>query len=1431
MVPALIASVDRLPLTPNGKIDRARLPAAFSAPPPSQARPPASDTERLLFEVWAQLLGHANFGVDDNFFDLGGHSLLAARVRTRLAERAGLDLPLRTLFEAPTIAALAARADALPGGSAPLPAIPAVARDQDLPLSFGQQRLWVLHQLDPGSAAYNIPLALSLQGDLVPGALRHAFHQLVLRHESLRTRFAVRDGAPVQIIEPPGEWVFPVEDLSLLAASEHRDELAHRVQREAETPFDLLAGPLLRVQLLRLDPREHLLIITLHHIIADGWSGAVLVQELSELYAAHLEHRAPRLQPLPIQYPDYVAWQRALIEGEVGQRQLAYWRTQLADAPALELPTDRPRPAVQSHRGASVPFQLSAELTAELKRLAQQHDATLFMTVFGAFCGLLHRYTGQTDLCVGVPVANRPRPELEGLIGFFVNTLVLRADLSGRPSFVSLLARVRETALAAFAHQDLPFDTVVEQLNPVRDLSRSPIFQVMFALQNAPSFDLQLPGVSASVVPAQTSAAKFDLTVFLSETDQGLAGSFEYATDLLDEATVRRMAGHFERLLRSITAAPDRPVDQVPLLADGERSRQLGEWNQTQVDVRSPALHHRIAERARVSPESPAVRFGSTVVTYGELLERAQALAAALSARGVGAESVVAVSIDRSIEMVVACLAVLMTGGAYLPLDGAYPAERIEFILRGSGAAAVLVKGVPGPALSGAGLPVLDVADPHWQAVGHLEPGGAAVDPEQLAYVIYTSGSTGTPKGVAVNQRGLTNYVDWACGAYRLDPSTHSLVHSSLGFDLTITSLWCPLAAGGTVELLDPEQPVDALLDAFRGATGPRFIKITPAHLSILTSSVPAASLPGRPHTLVIGGEALTGAAVSPWIAGGGRARLVNEYGPTETGVGCCVFDVDQAACALPDLPIGRAIQNTSLYVLDSRLEPVPLGAIGDLYIGGEGVARGYLGRPDLTAQQFIPDPFGGPGRRLYRTGDRAKQLADGTLVFLGRNDEQVKLRGFRIELTEIEAVLRDSPNVRDAAVAVVREPDRDAVLRAFVVPGLHAPSDSDLRELLRARVPEYMIPTSFVFLPVLPLTVNGKVDRRALARSTVRSEPAPRGRREPATDTQRELARLWEQLLRVAPGADDDFFELGGNSMTALRLASAVESRFGRTLRLADIFGARTLAALAQVVEAKVAQPGASLVPLLAASPGRASVYFVHPIGGSIDVYWPLARHLNAEKGFGSFGLQAPEPCTEVTEMARRYLDELAAARPTGPVVLCGWSFGAVVAYEMARQLVEAGRPPAQIVCIEPARLGDGPSADDADLLQELATTHGLASDALAIQERVNPNGSIQDRLEALVKRAQSEGRLAADISMRQLRQRFEVFAANRRALQSYRPTALLDIPAAMVWAAERPESDRSPWHALLRAGQEISLPGDHYQVMQPPLVHQVADLFDLRT
>ncbi|HEX8128534.1 MAG TPA: amino acid adenylation domain-containing protein, partial [Pyrinomonadaceae bacterium] len=1198
MLPSAFVALPALPLTPNGKLDRRALPA----PEPATATRDGhgegvrcSPLEEVLAGIWAEVLGLERVGLHDNFFESGGHSLLALRVVSRLRSTLKIEVPVRELFDAPTVAGFAASISNLQRAELGLPSSPslgAVSRDGDLPPSFAQQRLWFLDQLEPGSAAYNIPAAIRLRGKLDVRALEESFNEVLRRHEVLRTSFATVGGQPVQRIAHGLRLELPVEDVRGAVDTEREAFVESVAAEEAGRAFNLEDAPLLRFRLLRLDEDEHILLLVMHHIISDGWSIGILIREVGALYEAFLNGRPSPLAELPVQYADYAVWQREWLQGDVLADQLAYWKRQLdGSPPRLQLPVMREpfagAPESCAFRGAKQHFVLPLELSESLTRLSRREGATLFMTLLAALQTLLQRYTGEEDITIGTPVANRHHEQIEGLVGFFVNTLVMRTDLTGNPTFAELLRRVREVALGAYAHQDVPFEKLVEELHPARDLSHAPLFQVMFVLQNAPMHALELAGLRLDPLPLAGEGAKFDLTLSMEETSDGLKGLLEYNRDIFDEAAIGRLISHFRNLLEAVASDPARRLSELQLLGEDERRQLLVEWNDTGVEYeRDSCLHELFERQVERTPDALAVSFigedgRASVLTYSELNARANKLARHLTRRGVGAEDVVGIAAARELETLVGVLAVLKAGGAYLPLDPAYPSARLGYMLADARARVLLTRQQHAESLPAhtAEVVYLDAgAEERWarESAENL-PRRAA--PENLAYIIYTSGSTGQPKGVMVSHRGLSNLSLAEALAFELKAESRVLQFASWSFDASVFETVMTLMAGATICFAPSgaELPGDAFTRFLREQSV-NTIALTPTTLAV----VPHAELPDL-QTVITGGEPCPPELVARW-ADEGR-RFFNVYGPTETTTWAtfarCVGDGRTPA-------IGRPVANTQIYILDERLQPVPIGVVGELHIGGVALARGYLNRPELTAEKFIPDPFGAEaGARLYRTGDTARYRAGGDIEFVGRIDRQVKLRGFRIELGEIEAALAAHASVRECAV-VVREDtrgERRIVAFATLAEGASAPPVSEWRSFLKAKLPEYMIPSSFVVLDAWPLTPGGKLDRRAL-------QPAPEqgiidageGHLSPArTPTEEVLAGIWAEVLGLERvGLHDNFFESGGHSLLATQLVSRVREVFKVELPLRDFFNAPTVSEVAANVESlSRAERGLQLTPI----------------------------------------------------------------------------------------------------------------------------------------------------------------------------------------------------------------------------------------------------------
>ncbi|HEX2189470.1 MAG TPA: amino acid adenylation domain-containing protein, partial [Longimicrobiaceae bacterium] len=1226
MVPAAYVVLEALPLTPNGKLDRKALPAPEYAADADRYVAPRTPVEDVLAGIWAEVLRLERVGVEESFFDLGGHSLLATRVVSRVRAVFAIELPLRALFEGPTVAELAGRVEEMRRAGLPvLPPVVPVERTGALPPSFAQERLWFIDRLEPGSTVYNVPVAWRLGGALDQAALERALGEVVRRHEALRTVFREVDGSPVQVIAPFGGFALPVEDLSGLGEADREAAVGRRAGEEARRTFDLSAGPLFRAALLRLGEEEHVLLLSMHHVVSDGWSMGVLFRELSSLYAAYREGGESPLPELAVQYADYAVWQREQLAGAVLDRQLAYWKERLAGAPELlELPTDRPRPAVQTYRGANVPVELPPQLLERLQALGRSEGATLYMVLLGAFQVLLSKHGGGEDVVVGSPIAGRTRREVEELIGFFVNTLVLRTDLSGDPSFREVLGRVREATLGAYEHQEVPFEKLVAELQPERSLTHSPLFQVMFTLQNAEDQGAALPGLSVSGVAAGLASAKFDLSLGLVVTSRGLRGGLNYSTDLFERATVERMLGHLERVLEQVAADADVRLSRLELLGQAERALVLEEWNRTAAGYPADRCIHELFEvQAARTPGAVAVRFEEESLTYRALNERANRLAHYLRRHGVGPEVRVGICLERSLEMVVGILAVLKAGGAYVPLDPGYPAERLAYVLDDSAVPLVLVQAAlrgAVPAREGVEVLAVDALTERLAAEPAENPAGGA-GPDSLAYVIYTSGSTGRPKGVMNQHGGVVNRLWWMQAEYGIGAADVVLQKTPFSFDVSVWELFWPLQQGACLVMARPDGHRDPLylqeVIERRGVTTLHFVP------SMLQQFVETAD-PARCGSLlrvVCSGEALPPALVERFHERfPAPIELHNLYGPTEAAV-----DVSYWPCARDGaagvVPIGRPVWNTALYVLDAALRPVPVGTPGELYIGGVQVARGYLNRPELSAERFVPDPFSAQGgARLYRTGDRARWRVDGAIEYLGRLDFQVKVRGFRIELGEIEAALRPAPGVTDCAVVAREDETGDRRLVAYIVGEAEAEA---LRAHVRRSLPEYMVPSAFVFLDALPLSPNGKLDRRSLPAPELSS--AEERYVAPRTPVEEVLAGIWAEVLRLERvGATDDFFTLGGHSLLATRVVSRVRELFGVELPIRAVFEHSSLGALAAEADRlRRGAPGVEAPPIvpvprdgdLPLSLAQERLWFVDRMEpGSATYHMPLFVRLEGE-------------------------------------------------------------------------------------------------------------------------------------------------------------------------------------------------------------------------
>lgn len=1153
---------------------------------------PHTPTEEMLTTLWSALLKLEKVGIHDNFFELGGHSLLAAQLLSRIRQTAQLELPLHSLFTHPTIAELASAIDQTvvqPGEA--LPILQRLA-STTAPLSFAQQRLWLLQKLEPESRAYHLTKILRLQGALNIEALQQTFTTLIARHEVLRTRFVqpsgptegnTNDGLPIQIVDPPSPFELPFIDLSTTEQPE--DKLQDLLVQATRQRFDLAADPMLRANLVRLQSDEHVLLYVMHHIASDGWSMGVFKHELSVLYQAYAQGQANPLPELPIQYGDFAQWQRQWLSGEVLNNQLSYWKQQLAGAPpVLALPTDHPRPAHPSYQGSHVTFTLSPALTDRLKALSQKNGATLYMTLLAALNILLYRYSQQDDIVIGSPIASRNRPELEGLIGFFVNTLTLRTDLSGQPSFQELLERVRQVTLGAYAHPNIPFEELVATLKPERPLGYSPWFQVMFVFQNQPLRSLDLSGLKIRPFERQHQQGNvmFDITLFMEERRNGLRGKLVFKTDLFEPTTISRMVGHFQTLLEGVVTNPQQSIAELPLLAAGELQQRLSNSHQTRtVMPLETGIHQLFEAQAEKTPEAIALIHQDSQLTYQALNHRANYLANYLRSLGVGPETLVGLSIERSLEMIIGLLGILKAGAAYVPLDPTYPQERLAMMVADAQPQVIVTMQRLQGVLPLRNIPIVCL-DNDWEAITQSSPNSldSGSQSNNLAYVIYTSGSTGQPKGVMIEHRSLVNFVTAAIAEYEISAGDRMLQFASINFDTAAEEIFPALCTGATL-VLRTDQMLSSPTHFIQqcDTLGLTVLDLPTAYWHQLTAELPTTHCPVPPslRLVIIGGEVAIPEQVSNWytwlnaspsLSLSPPPLLINTYGPTESTIVATAYNIPNTKNSLATIPIGQGFAHADIHLLDAHLQPVPIGVPGEIYIGGPGLARGYLNRLELTHDRFISHPFStDPSAKLYKTGDLACYLADGNLKFLGRWDDQVKIRGFRIELGDIESALSQHPMVRQCKVLAREDDPGDRRLVGYVVVREdEAVTMPELREYLLLKLPKPMIPSAFVQLAVLPLTPNGKVDPRALPRPTVNDVQVATAYVAPRTSQEQQLAAIWCEVLKLEKvGIYDNFFELGGHSLLALQVMARLNRVFAQEIPLNLVFTTPTLWQMAE--------------------------------------------------------------------------------------------------------------------------------------------------------------------------------------------------------------------------------------------------------------------------
>jgi amino acid adenylation domain-containing protein len=1354
MVPSALVVMTEFPLTPNGKLDRAALPIPDLAVTVGQS--PTTPQEEILGEIFGDVLGVAAVGVDDNFFDLGGHSLLITRVVNKIRETFGVEIPLRKLFDAPTVRGVATL---LSAGDAARASVVRVERPAVVPLSFAQRRLWFLNRMEGGEAVYNMPFAVRLRGGLDEAAFVAAVRDVVERHEVLRT------------VYPDAAQVLVDAD----AVSVRRAESEGELLSLAETGFDLRVDVPLRVSIFPAGPDEHLAMFVLHHIAGDGWSWAPFVADLSTAYAARCAGEAPGWSPLPVQYADYALWQRDVLGDGVLEAQASFWGDALAGLPAeVALPVDRPRPVTASYRAESLPVVLEADVRAGLLRVARDCHATLFMVLQAGLAALLSRFGAGADIPIGTPVAGRVDGSLDQLVGCFLNTLVLRTDVSGSPGFRELVGRVRGFDLAAYANQDMPFERLVELLNPERSQSRHPLFQTMLVLQNNAQPEWELGGLRVEEVDVDLHGVKFDLLMSLAETDDGLDGVLSYNPDLFDASTARRIVEAFGRLLAAAVADADLPIDQLDLLSPADHD-QLVAINHTAHELDSGLTLTALLETAaRTHADREALVFADQSLTYAELHARANGLAHELVAAGVGPESRVAVAVPRSFELVIALLAVLKAGGAYVPVDPDYPADRIVFMLADANPTLLLTSPDIADKLPDVPVPVRVL---HRIGRAEAKP-DVVVAPENPAYVIYTSGSTGRPKGVMVPHQGITNRLLWMQHEYGLTVDDRVLQKTPSGFDVSVWEFFWPLIQGATLVMARPDGHKDAryLVELIQAE------KITTLHFvpSMLRAFLAEPTVAGCTSLtrMICSGEALPRELANQCLHTL-DAELHNLYGPTEASV-----DVTYTRVTLADgpVPIGRPVWNTGVYVLDGNLRPVPPGVPGELYLAGVQLARGYLGRAGLSSTRFVADPITGHGARMYRTGDVVRWNADGVLVFIGRADFQVKIRGFRIELEEIENVLARQADVTGAAVIVREDRPGEPRLVGYLTSTCPNVNIATLRSSLGRALPEFMVPTALIQLDEFPLTPNGKLNRAAL--------PAPRittgDGRAPANPIEELLTGIFVEVLGLPEvGVEDNFFELGGHSLLIMRVVNQVREILGVELSIRALFDAPTVELLAR----SLGESGSALDVLLPirATGTEAPLFCVHPAAGIGWVYAGLLRHVPADRPvyvLQSPGLTGEQPVT-VEETAARYVAELRRVQPSGPYRLLGWSFGGVVAQAMATQLQRDGEQVAILVLLDAYPVaGRGP----------VEFTPGQALAAVLASLGVEPGADELSSAEAMARLVEAKSPVAG-LGEDALVAMARVFAANTQMMCRFVPEVftgdLIHVRATMGKTVDSPRAD----------------------------------------
>ncbi|MBW4673819.1 MAG: amino acid adenylation domain-containing protein [Desmonostoc geniculatum HA4340-LM1] len=1329
------------------------------------------------------------------------------------------------------------------GGKFQADTIPKRQISQNIPLSFSQQRLWFIDQLYHGSSFYNIPIAFHIKGQLNINALHQSLNEILKRHQIWRTTFRLVNGEPIQEIADDLTWDLTVINLEHLSDKNWEPEVKQLVAKEATKPFNLAKGLLVRAILLRLSEEEHILLVTMHHIITDGWSCGVFLRELSTLYAAFSTNQPSPLPELPIQYADFAIWQRDRIQGEFLAIKLKYWKQQLSgELPVLQLPTDRPRPTVTTFAGAKQYFTLSTALTNALKQLSQRQDATLFMSLLAAFNILLYRYTDQEDILIGSPIANRNRAELEGMLGLFVNTLVLRNNLSGNPTFCELLHRVRQVTLDAYAHQDLPFEMLVEELQPERDLSRNPLYEVMFVLQNTPTSVQEVSGLTLHTLDFDSGTSQLDIFLSMFESQEGLTGCLEYNTDIFDATTIIQFINNFQTLLENIVANPEQRICELSLLTVAEQEELLFKFNQTSAEYKNLSLDQLFEQQVELTPDSIALIHQSEQLTYRQLNHKANQLANYLQKQGVTKETLVAICLERSIDMVVGILAILKAGGAYIPLDPSYPVERLNFMLSDSQASILISHQEILEKLS-LSSPKIVCLDIHKDKIIQQSPENPvnSSKPDNLAYIIYTSGSTGTPKGVLATHRGTVNGLHWLWKTYPFTSEEVCCQKTATSFVDSVWEIFAPLLQGiptviiSNVTLLDAKLFIEALAHhkVTRIILVPSLLRLLIDNYHHLTQKLSQLRL------WITSGEALSVNLTKTFRELMPFAKLINLYGSSEVSANATYYDTSLLQDQANTVPIGRPIDNIQIYVLNRNLQPTPVGVIGELYIGGDSLARGYLNRPELTQEKFIDNPFISAEKKLYKTGDLVRYLNDGNLEYLGRHDHQVKIRGFRVELGEIASVITQHPDVQDSVVIALYDAEENQRLIAYIVTEKQEIT-TQLLPYLQQKFPNYMLPSAFVVLDALPLTPNGKVDKRSLPTDEVIRVNTTKTLTAPRNFTELSLVKLWESLLNISPiGVIDNFFNLGGHSFLAVRLMAQIQDRFGHNLTLSTLFENPTIEKLAAIVSQPFRESSNSPVVAINSSGSKIPFFCMHGAGGGINHYINLSRRLGEDYPFYALEHNPDEEEPEILSVektANYYLREIRKIQPNGPYLLGGHCYGGVLAFEMAQQLQRQGETVDLLVVID-AILSEtrieSTKNDDAKFLLRMAEsikTDNNIDFSLSFEELRDL--SLNEQLDLI---NQKVNFIFSDTEIKDFLSYYNLFKAHVQAMRDYVPLVYPDsltlfrAKEEIIHDFESPEFHTDDpllgWGKCSRQAIKVmEVPGDHFSIFIEPHIQELA-------